>query len=473
MKIKETELVVIGAGPGGYTTAFYAADQGFKVILVERYSLLGGVCLNVGCIPSKALLHLASVKEEAEKLEKHGINFGKAKVNLEKMRDFKDSVIKQMTGGLKQLAKMRKVTVIEGNAHFMDKNNLIVKSKETETRITFQNAIIASGSSPVIPAAFDLKHERIMTSTGALKLQDIPKKLLVVGGGVIGLEMGSFYAAFDSEVTIVEANDKLVSSADRDVFKVLEKKIKQSFKAIHLNSKVEKMEVIKDKKVKVTFKNNKGETINEEYDRVLLSIGRKPNSQSLSLENAGVKTNERGFIIANNQMKTNIDNIYAIGDVIGGAMLAHKASHEGHVAVDVIRGKKAIFDKMGIPSVIYTDPEVAWVGLTENEAKAKNIAYKVGIFPWKASGRATAMGKNDGITKIIFEPKSERVLGVGMAGYGAGELIAEGGLALEMGAVVEDITETIHAHPTISETFMEAAESLHGLATHIYSPKRK
>lgn len=473
MKITECDLVVIGAGPGGYAAAFRAADKGLKTVLIEKFNTLGGVCLNVGCIPSKALLHLVALKEEMEEVKNHGLEYSGVKINLKKMRDFKDSVIAQMTGGLKQLSKARKVQVIYGMAEFVDSNNLEVKGgkdgKEIE-RVVFKNAIIATGSKPIIPPAMDLKSDLVMDSTDALELKNIPKSLLVVGGGVIGLEMGSVYAGLGSEVTVVEALDKIAGSADPDLTKILQKKLNNSFKAIKTNCQVEKM-AIKNKQVEVTYSGSeKSQT--EKFDKVLVSVGRKPNSDSLALDKVGVKVSERGFIEVDNQLRTSIANIFAIGDVVGGAMLAHKAAHEGLVAVDVILGKKVIFDKRGIPCVIYTNPEVAWVGLTETEAKAKGIQYKLGSFPWAASGRAVAMGKKDGVTKILFDPKTERVLGVGMVGANAGELIAEGGLALEMSAVMEDIALTVHAHPTVSETFMEAAENLHGMSVHIYSPKK-
>lgn len=469
MKVIEYDLAVIGAGPGGYAAAFRATDKGLNTILIEKYPKLGGVCLNVGCIPSKALLHLVALKEEIEMVKDHGLEYSGIKININKMRDFKNSVVDKMTGGLKQLSRARKLTVVQGTAEFIDTNNLLVKG-ESEQRIIFKNVIIAVGSKPIIPSSMDIKSNLVMDSTDALELKDIPPTLLVVGGGVIGLEMGTVYAGLGSEVTVVEALDKIAGGADADLTKILQKKLNKSFRSIKLNCRVEKME-IKNKKVLVSYiENNK--THKESFDKVLVSIGRKPNSDSLCLDKVGVETDERGFVKVDNQLRTNVPHIFAIGDAVGGAMLAHKASHEGLTAIEVILGKKAIFDKRGIPSVIYTDPEVAWVGLTEAEAKAKGINYKVGSFPWGASGRAVSMGKKDGMSKILFDPKTERVLGVGMVGANAGELIAEGCLALEMGAVMEDIALTIHAHPTISETFMEAAEDLHGMSVHIYSPKK-
>ena len=466
---QQFDLIVIGAGPGGYTAAFYAADKGLKVGLIEKYQNLGGVCLNVGCIPSKALLHIAAFKEEAKTISQHGLVFSAPKIQLNKIREFKESVINKMTGGLKQLAKMRGIEVFHGKATFIN-NQEIKVSGEKEHLLPFKHAIIATGSSPIVPKPFQLDTPRVMTSTGALKLEDIPKELLVVGGGVIGLEMGSIYASLGSKVTIVEALGQVGGNMDNDLRKILLKKLNDQFENIHVNTMVESLIDNNDHILaNYTLVEKK---IEKKFDRVLLSIGRNPNSQNLNLQEIGVTVSDRGFIHVDKQMRTSIENIFAIGDVIGNPMLAHKASKEAHIAVEVICQEKSIFDNIGIPAVIYTDPEVAWVGLTENDAKEKNIDYQVGSFSWAASGRATSMSRSDGLTKILFEPKTERVLGVGMVGLNAGELIAEGGLALEMGAVMEDIARTIHAHPTLSETFMESAESLHGMATHIYQPKK-
>ncbi len=471
MKIHETELVVIGAGPGGYAAAFYAADLGIKTTLIEKFPQLGGVCLNVGCIPSKALLHMTAVKEEVEIMKENGLDFGQPKIDLAKVRKFKDSVIQKMTGGLKQLSTMRKVETIQGIAEFIDENNLLIKTETEEKRLIFKYAIIATGSKPIIPPVFDLKSELVMDSSDALELKDIPKEFLIIGGGVIGLEMGSVYAGLGSEVTVIEAMGQIAGGLDKDIGRVIEKKLKKSFKEIMVNTKVKSL-AVKKGKVEAVYE-SKGQETTKIFDKVLLSIGRRPQSELLKIDKINLKIDEKGFIVVNEKMQTNLGHIFAIGDVAGNPMLAHKASREGHVAVEVISGKKTIFDNLGIPNVIYTDPEVAWVGLTENEAKAKNIEYQVGSFSWGASGRATAMNKKEGLTKILFHPKNERVLGVAIVGANAGELIAEGGLALEMGAVREDITATIHAHPTLSETFMEAAENLHGMATHMFVPKRK
>jgi len=470
MKQIQTDLVVIGAGPGGYTGAFYAADLGLKVTLINKFDRLGGVCLNVGCIPSKALLHVVKVLEDTKHASEIGIDFSEPRINLHKMRDYKDSVIQKMTTGLDQLSKARKVEKVFGTASFQDKTHVIVKGAGEDTLVEFKYCIIATGSRPIVPAIFNIKSDKVMDSTGALELKDVPKELLVIGGGVIGLELGSVYATLGSKVTVVEALPNIANGADPDLVRPLEKRLNGIFKAIYKNSKVLSLKDVDDQ-IEASYE-SEGKTITEKFDRVLLSIGRRPNSENLGLDKAGVEVTERGFIVANPKtLETTVPNIFAIGDVIGNPMLAHKSSAESKVAVDRILGKKTEFDVIGIPGVIYTDPEVAWVGLTETEAKAKGIAYKIGKFPWAASGRATSMGRPEGLTKILFEPETEKVLGVGIVGVGAGELIAEGGLALEMQAVMGDIAGTIHAHPTVAETFMESAESLHGMATHIFAKK--
>lgn len=465
-----TELVVIGAGPGGYAAAFYAADKGMDVTLIEA-GHLGGTCLNVGCIPSKALLHMASLIDETRHMSDLGLTFGEPKIDLEKIRAFKNKVIDQLRGGIQSLAKSRKVKIIHGFARFASENQLHIETSKELVMLQFQHAIIATGSTPVIPSALKLNSERVVDSTGALELQDIPERFLIVGGGIIGLELGSVYAALGSKVTVIEALDHLAGDADRDLVRLLERKLKSSFESIHLKTQVTSL---KDNGDKILVEYQQGEkTENDSFDRVLLCIGRKPTSANLELEKAGISTDERGFIQVEKHVQTANPHVFAIGDVVPGPMLAHKASREARIAVDKIMGLKTEFDNVGIPSVIYTDPEIAWVGLTETEAKAKGIEYKLGKFPWAASGRALAINRTDGLTKILFDPKTERVLGVGIAGVGAGELIAEGGLALEMGAVLEDITNTVHAHPTLSETFMEGAETVHGLATHLFSKKKK
>lgn len=468
---RKTQLVVVGAGPGGYAAAFYAADLGFEVTLVERFANLGGVCLNVGCIPSKALLHLAALKEEIDVVKKHGLIFGEPQIDLKKMRDFKTSVIKKMTGGLDQLSKARKINVMTGMAEFKDANHLNIKTKDKEEELEFKYCVLATGSRPIVPPSFNIGSDRVIDSTGALELEDIPEKLLVVGGGVIGLELGSVYASFGSQVTIIEALPMIAGGADRDLIRPLENKLKNNFKDILVGTKVSSLSE-KGKKIEVVYSSKEGEK-KATFDKVLLSIGRRPNSDKLAVQKAGLEVDNKGFILVDQQLRTNIPHIYAIGDLVGNPMLAHKASREAHVAIDVINGKKEIFDNKGIPSVIYTDPEVAWVGLTETEAKKDNRPYDLAKFPWAASGRATSMGRTEGLTKILFEPKTERVLGVGIVGVSAGELIAEGGLALEMGAVMQDLAGTIHAHPTLSESISEASEALHGMCTHLYSPKKK
>ncbi len=468
---RKTQLVVVGAGPGGYAAAFYAADLGFEVTLVERFANLGGVCLNVGCIPSKALLHLAALKEEMDVVKKHGLIFGEPQIDLKKMRDFKTSVIKKMTGGLDQLSKARKINVMTGMAEFKDANHLNIKTKDKEEELEFKYCVLATGSRPIVPPSFNIGSDRVIDSTGALELEDIPEKLLVVGGGVIGLELGSVYASFGSQVTVIEALPMIAGGADRDLIRPLENKLKNNFKDILVGTKVSSLSE-KGKKIEVVYSSKEGEK-KATFDKVLLSIGRRPNSDKLAVQKAGLEVDDKGFILVDQQLRTNIPHIYAIGDLVGNPMLAHKASREAHVAIDVINGKKEIFDNKGIPSVIYTDPEVAWVGLTETEAKKDNRPYDLAKFPWAASGRATSMGRTEGLTKILFEPKTERVLGVGIVGVSAGELIAEGGLALEMGAVMQDLAGTIHAHPTLSESISEASEALHGMCTHLYSPKKK
>lgn len=467
--IKKTQLVVIGAGPGGYTAAFYAADRGMDVVLVEA-SHPGGTCLNVGCIPSKALLHVAKVLDEAKHASEAGIFFEEPKIDLDKVRTFKEGVVEKLRGGVKGLAKARKVELIEGFASFVDQNQLSIQTTDGRVFLDFDHCIIATGSVPVVPGPLNLKSERVMDSTGALELKDIPEKFLVVGGGVIGLELGSVYAGLGSKVTVVEALDYLANGCDRDIAKPLENMVKKSFDQVFTKTMVKSLAEEGDK-IKVSFENADG-AHEDSFDRVLLCIGRRPNSDKLELGNAGIQTDERGFINVSKSMQTGQPSIYAIGDVIGNPMLAHKGSKEARVAVDHILDGKTEYDNLCIPSVIYTDPEVAWVGLTEIEAKEKGIPYKLGKFPWAASGRALAMGRGEGMSKVLVDPETERVLGAAVVGTNAGELIAEPALAIEMGAVLEDLTGTIHAHPTLAETVAESFETIHGVATHIFS-KRK
>ena len=470
------EVVVLGSGPGGYTAAFRAADLGKKVVLIERYSTLGGVCLNVGCIPSKALLHTAKVITEAEETAHHGVTFGQPNVDLEQLRTWKaNDVVGKLTGGLAAMAKQREVTVVQGLGKFTSPNQIAVTSADGKvTKIGFENAIIAAGSQATkFPGAPD--DERIMDSTGALALADVPKRMLVIGGGIIGLEMGTVYDALGSKVSIVEFTDGLIQGCDRDLVRPLQKRMEKRFEAIMLNTKVANIEAKKDG-IHVSFEGVNGNTDApkgvEVYDRVLVSIGRRPNGLSIGAENAGVSVDERGFINVDKQMRTNVPHIFAIGDIVGQPMLAHKATHEGKVAAEVIAGHKVEFQAMVIPSVAYTDPEIAWAGMTETEAKAKGIAIEKASFPWAASGRAISVARTEGATKLIFDKDTHRVIGAGIVGVNAGELLAEAVLAIEMGADAHDLGLTIHAHPTLSETVCFAAEMKEGTITDLYIKKR-
>jgi dihydrolipoamide dehydrogenase len=461
-------LVVIGAGPGGYTAAFYAADHGLNVTLIEKNSTLGGVCLNVGCIPSKAYLHLTKVLDEAKGIKHAGISFPEPTIDINEMRNFKNSVVSKLTNGLKTLAKQRNVTVINGEASFTEKNSLQVKKNDGSTEIlNFDYVIIATGSRPSTIPGLPLS-KRIWDSTDALEISTVPQKLLVVGGGVIGLELGSVYGSLGSEVTIIEFLDGLLPGADRDLVTVVQKHLSKKIKNVFTSSKVVSIEEV-DNGLKVKYEGKySGETI---FDNVLLSVGRKPNTEFLGLENTEVRT-ERGFILVNEKRQTHQNNIYAIGDVVGNPMLAHKASAEAKVAVEAILGHKVAFEPKVIPSVVYTDPEVAWAGLTETEAKNLNINYEVAKFPFPALGRAIAMDRTEGFTKLIVDKDTELVLGVAMVGPNAGDMISEGALAIELGANVKDIALTIHPHPTLSESMMEAAEMFYGHCTHLYKPKK-
>lgn len=468
----KTEVVVIGSGPGGYTAAFRAADLGKKVILVERYETLGGVCLNVGCIPSKALLHAAKVLEEAHEVSEIGINFNKPTVDIEKLNQWKDkNVVGRLTGGLKMLAKQRQVQVVEGVAKFIDKNKIEVTGPQGKTQITFENAIIAVGSRPV-KLPFIPEDPRIMDSTGALKLEDTKSKMLVIGGGIIGLEMTTVYNALGSKITVVELMDQLIPGADRDVVAPLQKFVSKKYENILLETKVTKVEAKKEGLL-VTFEGKNAPAEPQLFDRILVAVGRRPNGDQIDADKAGVKVDERGFIPVDKQMRTNVSHIFAIGDVVGNPMLAHKAMPEGRIAAEVIAGKKHYFDAKCIASVAYTDPEVAWVGLTENDAKKQNIEYGKGVFPWAASGRALSIGRTEGLTKVIFDEKTHRIIGAGIVGPNAGELIGELALAIEMGCDAEDIALTIHPHPTLSETVMLATEVFEGTITDLYLPKKK
>jgi len=468
---KTTEVLVLGAGPGGYTAAFRASDLGKKVILVERYDSLGGVCLNVGCIPSKALLHTAQIINEADHMKANGIDFGKTKIDLNGVNAFKHRVVTKLTGGLKQLAKQRKVEVITGVGEFIDANHIKVKAEDSETIVKFEHCVIAAGSTATLIPSFPNDDERLMDSTDALELTSVPKKMLIIGGGIIGLEMATVYDALGSEITVVEFMDGLIPGCDKDLVRPLSKIISKRYKAIYLNTRVTDIKAQKNG-LKVSFEGAKAPEP-QVFDKVLVAVGRRPNGLKIGVEKAGVKVDEAGFIQVDNQMRTNIANIFAIGDVVGNPMLAHKATHEAKVAAEVISGMKSSFEPMAIPSVAYTDPEVAWMGLNEIEAKKQGIEYLKGAFPWAASGRSLGLDRDEGLTKILFDKESKRILGAGFVGPNAGELLAEAVLALEMGADAEDIGLTIHAHPTLSETFNFAAEMAEGTITDLYIPKKK
>ena len=464
------EIVVLGSGPGGYTAAFRAADLGKKVLLIEKYDNIGGVCLNVGCIPSKALLHTAQIITEAEEMSAHGVTFGKPKIDIKKLAGFKNKVIGQLTGGLAGLAKQRGVQIVHGYGKFTSPKTIVVDGKDGTKTIAFDDAIIAAGSSVMQIPGLPYDDPRLMDSTGALELEDIPKRLLVIGGGIIGLEMATIYDALGSKVSIVELSPGLIPGCDRDLVRPLEKRVKKRYENIWLNAKVTGIKAQKSG-LKVSFEGNKVPD-SDTFDRVLLAVGRSPNGKFIDAEKAGVNVDEHGFITVDKQQKTNVANIYAIGDVVGQPMLAHKATHEAKVAAEVISGMKSFFDAKTIPSVAYTDPEIAWMGKTEDQCKAEGIDYKKGVFPWAASGRSLSIGRNDGITKVLFDETTHKLIGAGMTGPNAGELIAEAVLALEMGADIEDIALTVHPHPTLSETFNFAAEVAEGTCTDIYIPKR-
>ena len=467
----QAEVVVLGSGPGGYTAAFRAADLGKKVVLIERYTTLGGVCLNVGCIPSKALLHAAKVITEAEEVEHSGISFGKPDVDLDKLRNWKNSVIGKLTKGLGGLAKARKVTTLTGVGKFESPTQIAVTAADGKiTRVAFDNCIIAAGSQVARIPGFPYDDKRLIDSTGALELRDVPKRLLVIGGGIIGLEMACVYDALGSKVTVVELADGLIPGADRDLVKPLHKRIEKRYEAIYLSTKVAKLEG-KPEGLLATFEGNVTPA-QQMFDRVLLAVGRRPNGREIGAENAGVIVNERGFIPVDKQQRSNVPHIFAIGDICGDPMLAHKATHEAKIAAETIAGHKVGFDALTIPSVAYTDPEVAWMGLTETEAAKKGITYEKASFPWAASGRALSVGREEGLTKLLYDKETKRLLGAGIVGVNAGELLAEMVLALEMGADIEDIGLTIHPHPTLSETPFFAAEMALGSITDMMPPKR-
>ena len=468
----ECDTLVLGAGPGGYTAAFRAADLGQRAVLVERYASLGGVCLNVGCIPSKALLHAAKVITEAEEMSHFGIKISRPEIDINALRGWKESVIKKLTGGLSGLAKARRVQVVQGKGGFTSPNTLSVETAEGTKTIAFKNAIIAAGSSVAKIPGFPYDDPRLVDSTGALELRQIPKRMLVIGGGIIGLEMACVYDALGAKVSVVEFADGLIPAADRDIVKPLHKRIEKRYEAIMLKTKVTKLEA-RANGLLATFEGENAPKEPQMYDMVLLAVGRRPNGKEIAAEKAGVIVNERGFIPVDKQQRTNVPHIFAIGDICGDPMLAHKATNEAKVAAEVIAGHKVAFDAMTIPSVAYTDPEIAWMGVTEAEAKAKGIPFEKASFPWAASGRALAMGRDDGVTKLLWDPTTKRIIGAGIVGVNAGELLAETVLAMEMGADLDDLALTVHAHPTLSETPMFAAEMGLGSITDLYIPQKK
>ena len=464
----KTQVVVLGGGPGGYSAAFRAADLGLDVTLIESRNTLGGVCLNVGCIPSKALLHVAKVIDDASEMASHGVTFGAPQIDLDKIRSWKESVIGQLTGGLDGMAKMRKVNVVNGYGKFTGANTIAVEGENGTTTVTFDNAIIAAGSQPVnLP--FIPQDERVIDSTGALELKDVPEKLLVLGGGIIGLEMGTVYRALGSQIDVVEFADQLVPAADKDIIKIYQKYVKNKFNVM-LSTKVVAVEA-KEDGLYVSFEGKNAPAEPVRYDKVLVAVGRTPNGKLLDAEKAGVAVDERGFINTDKQMKTNVNHIFAIGDIVGQPMLAHKAVHEAHVAAEVISGQKHYFDPKCIPSIAYTDPEIAWVGVTEKEAKEQGLNIETAVFPWAASGRAIASARTEGSTKLIFDKDSGRVLGGAIVGINAGEMLGEIGLAVEMGADAEDVALTIHAHPTLNESIGLAAEVFEGSITDLPNAK--
>lgn len=464
------EVLVLGSGPGGYTAAFRAADLGRQVVMIERHAKIGGVCLNVGCIPSKALLHTAQVINEAASMEDHGVTFAKPEVDIRKIESWKNGIVDKLTGGLKALAKQRKVTIVQGEASFAGTNTMTVETTEGTQTISFDKCIIAAGSRVSKVPVFPNDDPRMMDSTDALDLADVPEKLLVIGGGIIGLEMATVYHALGSKITVVEMQSGLIPGADKDIVKPLLKKVQSEYEAIYLNTRVAAIEAQK-KGLKVSFE---GKDVPETaiYDKILVAVGRSPNGKLINAEAAGVAVDDYGFINVDDQMTTNVPHIYAIGDIVGQPMLAHKAVHEAKVAAEVISGMKSAFDPMTIPSVAYTDPEIAWMGLTEIEAKAQKIDYVKGAFPWAASGRSLSIGRDEGLTKALFDKETGRIIGAGIVGTNAGELIAEAVLALEMGADAEDIGLTIHPHPTLSETLGFAAEMAEGSITDLMPPRK-
>jgi dihydrolipoamide dehydrogenase len=467
----ECDTLVLGSGPGGYSAAFRSADLGMKTVLVERYATLGGVCLNVGCIPSKALLHTALVIDEAEALGAHGITFAKPQIDLDKLRDFKSGVVRKLTGGLAGMAKMRKVEVVTGNGSFVDPHHMEVQTEGGKKVVKFRQAIIAAGSEAV-KLPFVPEDPRVVDSTGALELRQIPQRMLVIGGGIIGLEMATVYATLGAKIDVVEMLDGLMAGADRDLVKVWEKYNSKRFANVMLKTKTTAAEA-KDDGIYVSFEGEKAPAEAQRYDLVLVAVGRTPNGKKIGADKAGVAVTDRGFIDVDKQMRTNVPHIFAIGDIVGQPMLAHKAVHEGHVAAEVAHGEKAYFDALQIPSVAYTDPEVAWAGKTEDQLKAAGTKYGKAVFPWAASGRAIANGRDEGFTKLLFDEETHRVIGGGIVGLNAGDLISEVCLAIEMGADATDIGKTIHPHPTLGESIGMAAELYEGVCTDLPPQKKK
>ncbi len=471
IKSIHSEIVVMGAGPGGYAAAFRAADLGKKVLLIDKDPTLGGVCLNRGCIPSKALLHISKVMDEASHLSSMGVTYGKPDIDLDAIRAHKDKIVAQLNGGIAQIAKARKVESIRGTATFKSNSELKVETEDSDISVSFDKCIIATGSTSAMIPGVPADHPSVLTSRTALDLVDIPERLLVIGGGIIGLELGQVYAALGSQVSVVEFLPNLLPGTDSDLVKPLHRKLKKQFQSILLSSKVTSVEPNDDGTLNVTIDNDK-ETLMQVYDKVLVSVGRKPNTNLLNINATDVEVDQQGFIHVDVYRRTSVKNIFAIGDIAGNPMLAHKATHEGKVAAEVASGHPAAFDVRAIPSVVFTDPEIAWAGLTETEAKENDVAYEKGEFPWTASGKAIIMGAKQGKTKILFDPETKQVLGVGIVGSGAGDMISEGMLAIEMGADAEDIGLTIHPHPTLGETFGMAAEVFQGTITDLYIPKK-
>lgn len=470
MKTTKTDIVVLGAGPGGYAAAFYAAELGKSVVMVEMDKRLGGVCLNRGCIPSKALLHASKLIKEAEESGFRGIEFSKPKINLTQMRQWKESILQKLAQGVADIAKKRGVTVVYGRGYFEDSKTLRVETSGGQTFFTFDQAIIASGSLAAMPAAFDLGNPRIMTSTEALEIEDVPERMLIIGGGYIGMELGTVYRTLGSTIVLVEALGSILQGADADLVRPVLRYAEKNFAEVRTNARVLKM-ATSGKQIKATIE-HEGQTRDELYDRVLVSVGRTPNSRNLGLENTKVTLDEKGFVKVNDRQQTADPAIYAIGDVAGGVLLAHKASKEARVAVEVICGEMSEFKDIVIPAVVFTDPELAWCGMTEAEAKEKGIEVQTAKFPWSASGRALSFDRTEGMTKLIIDPQTERILGVGIVGVGAGDLISEAVVAIELGATARDLAESVHPHPTLSETLSEAAEVFYGVATNIYSRRK-